>query len=145
MTIDTPTKDEKVNGPRVAAKIISSMPEQSRDRLLSAISGRDPLILRQITSNILQFEDLADITSNGLQVLIREVDHADLINALNDAPSLVKAALLKNMSERKIRAVVNDLQDMQTPSQDKIDLSKKKIMSKVEELRTAGIVRLIAE
>lgn len=137
---DFKTPDEKVDGPKIAASIINSMPSERRERLLSAIQKAAPETFREVKANIFSFDDLPNVIGNGLQVLIRECDHEDLVLVLRHSSNAIRATLFANMSERKRSSVIEDLEQLGNVSAQKVTAAKDRLLARIEELRTAGII-----
>ena len=135
------TDDETVDGPRVAAQILNKMSPDKKNRLLKSIHSKSPEIFAKIEDNIFTFEDIAEITDQGLQALVKEIAHKDLVLALKVAPEKVTRALIKNMSKRKSTIIIEDLQALPLPPESEVSDAKKRILATVEKLRAAGALR----
>lgn len=141
MNNDDKTPDEPINGAAAAAKIINEMPAGSRDRILAAISEAAPDTFKKIKSNIVRFDDIPIINDSGIQVLIGKMNHNDLVLAVTYGSISIKEALLRNMSERKARAVLLDSQHIATASQKDISNMESRFVATIDELRKAGVIR----
>jgi len=140
-----PTKDEEVDGPRVAARIIDAMPASNKERLVRAIKAADPQIALKIEANLTTFEDIATLFPQGIQTLIKEVDHKDLVVSLKKASEKVKTALFENMSERKRTTVQEDFATLPQMPLSEVQDAQARITKKLDELRTAGLIRSQSE
>ena len=58
------------------------------------------------------FEDLAMLDDRGIQEVLKEVSSDDLSRALKTASEAVKEKIFKNMSERAVTMLNEDLEDM---------------------------------
>ncbi len=139
------SKDEKVDGPRIAAQILNRMPAEKRRALLERIRGADPRVFQSIQSNIVVFEDIKDLTDQGLQRLIKEIDHRDLVYALKNAEAEVSACLLKNMSARKREMVLEDLKSLAPLKTAEVEEAQKRIAQVMDRLRTEGVIHRRSE
>lgn len=135
------TEDETVNGPKIAAQILSRMPPALQKRLMQSINARDTKLAASISQNMVVFEDLATLTPQSIQVLIKNIDHLDLVNSLRQASAKARTALLENMSERRRQVVLEDYSARTTTSSEEIEAAQKRIVSKMDELLTAGLIR----
>lgn len=135
-------EDEKVDGPKVAAAILNRMSPADKTRLMSAIKGKAPNIAKKIEENVLAFEDIATLAPQGIQLLIKEIDHKDLVLSLKDAKEEVKQAILSNMTQRKRTSVEEDLASIaSTTSASEAQEAQKNIIRRLDELRTKGLIR----
>ena len=135
------TEDEKVDGPRIAAQILNRLSPDHRERLMKAITAKDPDISEKISVNIVTFDAIADLTDQSIQVLIKEIDHYDLVVSLKKADDKVKRALFNNMSSRKRQVVDEDFSNLPPKRVSEVDEAQKRILDKMEELRTSGSIR----
>lgn len=135
------SKDETVNGPKIAAQILSRMSAGHQSKLMQAIEGKDSKIAKEIKKNLVRFEDIADLTEQSVQLLIKNIDHRDLVVSLKTASEKVKRALFANMSERKRQVVEEDFSVLPPIKLGEIEESQRRITAKMDELITAGTIR----
>jgi len=134
------TEDEKVDGPRVAAQILNSMRASDRDKLFGAIQQKAPELALQIKVNLFTFEDIAELTTQGIQLLISQIEHKDLVLSLKKASQPLQNFFYENMSERKRASVDEDLKALPPTQISDVEDAQKRILRKLEELRTLGKV-----
>lgn len=139
------TEDEIVDGPRVAARILDNMPQSRREAIVTQIRQTDPGLAVKIEANLVTFEDIADLFPQGLQLLIKEVEHQDLIVSLKKASDKVKQALFANMSQRKRQTVEEDFTGLPPMPLAEVEQAQGRILKKLDELRTAGLIRTQSE
>lgn len=145
MSDDQKTPDEEVNGAACAAKILNALPADTRQRLLSAIATVEPGTFAQIKANFVTFDDIPTIADAGIQVLLREVAHEDIVLAVAHGHIRVKEVLLRNMSERKARAVLQDAMYALKSEPEDVKAMERRVARKIDELRKAGVIRTQAE
>ena len=144
-TMNDSTKDDDyapVNGAHIASQILSHIPAGQRDILLQRIGEKSPDALGKINEYLLSFEDLIQASPRGMQRLVREIDHDDLLLALRHTSNELKAFFIRNMSERKARTVIQDLHTMQKRPLAEIEAAQDRILQRVDELRTAGLFQM---
>lgn len=134
-------RDEQVDGPAVAAQILNRMNTSTKDRLVAKIRMSEPVLATKIEQNLFNFDDIADVTPQGLQVLVKSVDHDDIVLSLKIASPGAKSALLDNMSERKRKMVEDDFISLRPTRLIEVEEAQRRIMLKLDELRKAGLVR----
>ena len=135
------SKDEKVDGARIAAQILNNMPSPERARLVEAMKQADPSVIKKVSENLFSFEDIVELTARGVQLLIKEIDHRDLVISLKTASSKVKAVLYENMSERKRLSVDEDFNVLPKMPISEVEDAQFRILKRLDELRTAGKIR----
>ncbi len=135
------SKGEKVDGPKVAAQILNSMTAPNRARLVEAMKQAAPEITERVAENLFSFEDIVDLASQGVQILIKEIDQRDLVISLKSASQAVKRVLFSNMSERKCASVKEDFEALPKISNTEIEEAQFRILKKLDSLRTEGKIR----
>lgn len=134
-------KDEEVNGPKIAADILNRMPAEKRKALTEAIQKKSPEAAKKIQESLFNFDDLLDISAQGLQVLLSSISHSDLVLSLKTATNEVRSILFENLSERKRSQVQEDFTLLPPVKLTDVEAAQKRILQKLDELRTAGLVR----
>ena len=135
------SNDEVVNGPKVAAEILNKMRPSERERLVQSMKQAAPEVTKKVEANLISFEDIAELTPQGIQLLIKEVDHRDLVISLRAASQKVSMALYNNMSARKRQSVAEDLDSLPEMESNEIEESQHRILKTLDTLRTQGKIR----
>ena len=138
---DEQTRDEAVDGPKLVAAILNKMRPENRERITRAIQTANPKLYVKIEENLYNFDDLADLTPQGMQLLLNAISAQDLLLSLKTASDKVKKVLFENMSERKRSIVQSDFDAMPPVRLSDIEEAKKRILQKLEELRRTGAIR----
>lgn len=138
---DDKTPDEVVDGPAVAAKILNSMRPQNRERIVKAIQGANPDLALRIEERLYNFEEIAELQPAGVQILIKEIEHRDLVLSLKTASANVKRVLFENMSERRQQIVNEDFSALPAVKLRDVEEAQRRIMQKLSALRTAGLLK----
>lgn len=98
------TKDEKVDGAKIAAQILNRMPKINKERLLSNIAKNDPKISEKIEDKLLLLatpqKSLSPI-SKETAVLSTETTDAELRSLVTNLSQSEKLELLKGLMERE--------------------------------------------
>ncbi len=134
-------EDEKVNGPRIAAQILKNMKLSSKEKIVKAIEKRSPGLAKSINDNLFRFDDIIELTPQGVQTLVKEVEHDDLVLSLKLASPKAKEVILQNMSERKKNLVESDFESLGQVRKSEVEDAQKRILGILEQLRSQGLVR----
>jgi len=116
------------------------MPAERKQRLLAQIRSAAPKVSRLIEANIINYEDIKELLDQGVQRLIKEVAHGDLVLSLKKASTEVKEALLRNMSQRKREIVLADLEALPATPVAEVDAAQRRIAQTMDRLRTEGAI-----
>lgn len=134
-------EDERVDGPKIAADILKKMRASQKEKLVQAIELKSPKLAEKITASLFSFDDIKELTAQGLQVLIKEVDHQDIVLSFKLASTEVQGLLLNNMSERKRDMVMTDFEELPPTKKSEVEEAQKRILVRLDELRTQGVIR----
>jgi flagellar motor switch protein FliG len=139
--VSTDDNDEKVDGPGIAAQILNRMNTRNKDRIVERIKTAEPALAAKIQEKLYTFEEIATLTPQGVQLLIKEIDHRDLVLSLKAASTAVKGTLLQNMSERKQQVVQDDLAALPPTRLSEVEEAQRRIMNRLDNLRMAGMIK----
>lgn len=135
------SQDEAIDGAKVAAQIINRMKENNKTKIIARIKATNPDIAQRIEEKMFRFDDIADLTDQGVQLLIKEIDHQSLVISLKTASAEVKEMLFKNMSERKKIMVEDDFINLPPMRLSEVETAQRSILNRLDQLRTAGAIR----
>lgn len=135
------SKDEEVNGARIAAQILNAMDPARKERIVSSIKEKVPNLAVKIEENLWRFEDIEDLPSKGLQLLVQSVNHHDLILSMKATTPAVRDAILRNVSERKAALVNDDFANLPPVKLEEVQAAQKRILIILEELRSQGKIQ----
>jgi flagellar motor switch protein FliG len=103
---------DQLGGVKTVADILNQLDHATESALIGKIEEADPKMADQIRQLMFIFEDLALIDDRGMQEILKEVSSEDLARALKTASEAVKDKIFKNMSERAVTMLNEDLEDM---------------------------------
>ena len=134
-------KDEKVDGAKIAAQILMRMPSSAQERIVQAMGEHAPQALKKVQDKMVTLDDLAELTPQSIQILLKEVDHKDLVAALKVAAPAVKTAIFHSVPERKRQIIEEDLELARGLSPLEVESAEKRIVVKLDELKEKGKLR----
>ena len=135
------SEDEIVDGAKAAARILNSLPEAERKRMVERMRMADPALLAKVLRNIVTYEDILTLTAQGAQLLLKETDQNDLLTALSGSDTEIVDFVLANISERKRKLVQEELSNFKDKSPAEISEAKAQIVRTLDRLREQGLVR----
>lgn len=122
-----------VGGLRPLVEIINRADRGTERLILEGLEQLDPELAEQVRSQMFMFEDLVSLEDRAVQLVLRQVQTADLAIALKGVPDAVRNKVMQNLSER---AALNLAEEM--------DLLGPVRVHMVEEAQ-AAIVRIIRQ
>ena len=103
---------QQVGGIKTVADILNQLDPAVESALIGKIEEDNPKMADEIRQLMFVFEDLALLDDRGIQEVLKEVSSDDLSRALKTASEAVKDKIFKNMSERAVTMLNEDLEDM---------------------------------
>ncbi len=132
------SKDETIDGSKIAALILSRMPAKDQERIMSSIQAKSPSIAAKLEDSLFNFDRIAQLNDHAVQDLLKEIPHRDIVISLKAAGERVKEKLLENMSESKQRLVEEDFSTLPPMRVSDVQAAQRRILKKLEELYPEG-------
>ncbi|MFN4896964.1 MAG: FliG C-terminal domain-containing protein [Pseudomonadota bacterium] len=150
-----------VDGPRVAAQILSHLPRDTRTRLVESIRVLNPQSAVKIESIIIKalspraprssspqresheptgstnstpISTITQISDTRLQEKLREVPARDLAVSLKNAPREAQEKVLSNISSTKQHAVLDELQQLPPMRVSDVEAAQARLLKSVEDV-----------
>jgi flagellar motor switch protein FliG len=127
-------RQEVIDGPGVAAKILSRFPAEERAHLVAAIRAEAPKIAATLERRIVDFTRVERIPATALRDLLREIPHRDIAISLKAAEEPVQHRILENISETKLEMVKEDLTLLPQMEVSDVEAAQARILKRLEEL-----------
>ena len=106
------TGGHQLGGIKAVADILNQMDRATESALLTKIEETDPKMADEIRQLMFVFDDLVLIDDRGIQEILKDISSDDLAKALKTAGEAVKEKIFKNMSERAVDMLNEDIEDM---------------------------------
>ena len=129
-----------VDGALIAARILRQMPRAQRTKIIEVMRERDQALATAVQERMYNFQELSRLSSKSAQLLVREVEHRDLVISMKAAPEQIKEHLLENMSQRKRELVIDDAAHTPDPETHHLKEAQWRILEKLEELKERGVL-----
>jgi flagellar motor switch protein FliG len=128
------TRQEVIDGPGVAAKILSRFPAQEREQLVAAIRAEAPSVAARLERRIVDFTKVERLPAPHLQNLLREIPHRDIAISLKTAEEPIRQRILENVSESKLEMVREDVSLLPPMEVTDVEAAQARILRRLEEL-----------
>ena len=86
------------------------------------------------------FEDIVHLDDRAIQAIMKEVDMKELATALKGTPGEVQEKIYKNMSERAVAMLKEDMEFMGPVRLRVVEESQQKVVSIIRKLEESGEV-----
>ena len=133
---------QEVGGAKAVANILNLTGYSTEKNVLEQLEAEDPELAEQVRNLMFTFDDIAKLTDQEIQAVLREVDQQDLVIALKAASSEVKDRVLGNMSER-VRTYIWQEMDFTGPMRlSEVEEVQLRIMQQVRQLEEQGQIAI---
>jgi flagellar motor switch protein FliG len=102
----------KLGGVKTVADILNQLDRATESSIVAKIEETDPKMADAIRQLMFIFDDLATVDDRGIQEILKEVSSEDLAKALKTATEPLKDKIFKNMSDRAVEMLNEDIEDM---------------------------------
>jgi flagellar motor switch protein FliG len=112
---------------------------------LDAIAENDPELSASIRKMMFIFEDLVQLDSAMIGVIMREVDFGTLAVAMKDCPPKLKETIMKSITKRAAEGLEENLKAMSRVKKKEVEEARAKVMEQVFDLERRGEISLVQE
>lgn len=126
------------------ADIFNSLDRNTETRFMEALEERNRESAERVKSLMFTFEDLTRIDSQGIQLLLRNIDKDKLAVALKGASDTLKDLFFNNMSTRAGKIVKEDMDAMGPVRMREVEEAQQYIVAAAKDLAASGEI-VVAE
>jgi len=131
-------KFQKVGGVEAVAEMLNLADRATEKAILEALEAEDPDLVEQIRRLMFVFEDILLVDDRGIQKVLKEVDNDELALALKTASDELKEKIFRNMSERAVQLIKEEMEFMGPVRISEVEAAQQKIVDIVRRLEDAG-------
>ncbi len=134
----------KIKGFKAAIDALRGLDEKSQKRILSEIMKKDPKMAERLSKNLVIFDDLLKVNTQGMNKLFQEIAEPTWVLALRGKNKEFVTLLLKPFSKRKVEMIQVALDHLGPQSAAKVEAAQKLILEKTLELEQKGLLIFIS-
>jgi flagellar motor switch protein FliG len=127
-----------VGGIGSVVKIINSIDRGTEKFILETLDMQDNDLAEEIRKCLFVFEDIAKLSNQAIQRILKEVESADVTLALKGATEEVKKAIFNNFSKRLQEMIADDLEVMGPVRVKDVEAAQQRIVNTIRQLEEAG-------
>ncbi len=124
------------------AEVINSVDRTTEKKILEYLEEVDPQLSVEVKDLMFVFEDIINFEDRQMQRLLQEVDMKDLPMALKTASETLKANIFKNLSDRAVQTLKDEMDFMGPVRVKEVEEVQRKIVNIVRNLEEAGEIFL---
>jgi flagellar motor switch protein FliG len=105
---------------------------------MESLSDSNPELAETVKNMMFVFEDIVQLDDRAIQAILREVDIKELATALKGVNPDVQSKIFRNMSERAVAMLKEDMDFMGPVRLRVVEESQQKIVAVIRRLEEAG-------
>jgi len=131
-------KFEQSGGVETVAEVLNLTDRTTEKGILESLEETSPELVEEIRKLMFVFEDIMLVDDKGVQQVLKEIDTQDLALALKTASDELKEKIYRNMSERAVNLLREDMDYMGPVRLSEVEAAQQKIADVVRRLEEAG-------
>jgi len=137
-TLLVPSDLSAVGGVQPLVEIINRADRGTEKLILEGLEQRDPELADEVRSRMFLFEDLVNLEDRAVQLVLRQVEVANLAVALKGVPPLVHNKIMKNMSERAAATLAEEIELLGPVRVHAVEEAQSEVVRVIRELEESG-------
>lgn len=130
--------DRVKSGTAIVAQMLNGADISVERNVLSGIQERDENVAQEIKEQMFMFEDILQFDDRTIQVIIGEIEKADLVMGLKGVMEELVNKILGNMSSRAADMLREDMEALGPVPLKEVKDAQNRIIKKIKELEDKG-------
>jgi flagellar motor switch protein FliG len=132
-------------GVRLVAEILNQMDSSAESTILKGIEEQKQTLAEDIRRLMFVFEDLIQVSDKSIMAILKEVNNEILMPAMKTASDELKEKIFKNMSERAVQMMKEDLEVMGPIRLKDVEAAQQAILKAAKKLESEGKIVLMSK
>jgi flagellar motor switch protein FliG len=133
-----PTEMSRVGGLDPLVNIINRSDRSTERQIVEGLEALDPSLADAIKSKMFMFEDIVSLEDRSIQLVLREVDTAELALALKGVADLVRDKITRNLSERAANNLLEEVELLGTVRLRQVEEAQQNVIRTIRQLEEQG-------
>jgi len=133
----------KPGGVRWVAEVMNRMRRNIEENIFSRMEENDEQLVQNIKQLMFVFDDLVKIDDRGIREILKTVTTQELAKALKTADDTVKEKIFKNMSERAVEMLKEEIDILGPTRLRDVEKSQQEIIAKAMHLKEEGKIIML--
>lgn len=136
------TPEQRKESLRKIAIVLSNMDKEMRDQLLNEISSNDEETASMVKVLMVTWEDITAVADRALQESLRNINSSTLAVAIHNADEAIIEKIRKNISERAMAMLDEEISMMQEPLDKEIHDAREEVVAPLRQANEEGTLRM---
>jgi flagellar motor switch protein FliG len=128
----------KAGGPKALVDLLNRVDRSTERLIMDSLAERNPELAESVKNMMFVFEDIVQLDDRAVQQILKEVDLKELATALKGVNAEVQNKVFRNMSERAVGMLKEDMEFMGPVRLKVVEDSQQKIVGVIRRLEEAG-------
>ena len=133
-----PSDISSVGGLEPLIDIINRSDRATERLIVEALEQRDAALAEEVKSRMFMFEDIVLLDNKDMQLVLRQIDTADLAMALKGVSEEVREKVTTNMSERAAENLLEEVELLGAVLLRQVEEAQVNVIRKIRELEETG-------
>lgn len=136
------TELSKAGGPKALVDLLGGVDRQTERLIIDSLAENNPELAEEIKNMMFVFEDVIHLDDRAIQAVLKEVDVKELATALKGVNEDVQNKIFKNMSERAVNMLKEDMEYMGPVKLRTVEDAQQKIVTVIRRLEETGEISI---
>lgn len=132
----------KAGGPKALVDLLNRVDRQTERFIIESLTESNPDLAEEVKNMMFVFEDILTLDDRAIQAILKEVDMKELGLALKSVNDQVREKVFRNMSERAVNMLKEDMEFMGPVKMRAVEESQQKIVAVIRRLEEAGEINI---
>jgi flagellar motor switch protein FliG len=137
-TVLVPSDLSAVGGVQPLVEIINRADRGTEKLILEGLEARDPELADEVRSRMFVFEDLVNLDDRAVQLVLRQVEVANLAVALKGVGGVVREKVMRNMSERAAETLAEEIELLGPVRVQTVEEAQSEVVRVIRQLEEEG-------
>ena len=133
-----PSEMSRVGGLDPLVNIINRSDRSTERQIVEGLESLDPALAEEIRSKMFMFEDIVNLEDRSIQLVLREVDTAELALALKGVADNVREKITRNLSARAATNLLEEVELLGTVRLRQVEEAQQNIIRTIRQLEEQG-------
>ena len=135
--------NQKTDRIQQVAELLNAVGRDAETKILSTLEEANPNLARKIRDRMFTFDDLTQIDSRQMQLVLKELDPEDLVLSLKTASDAVKELIFSSMTSNVADTLREDLENLGLKKRGDVETAQLKIVQQARKLAEEGKIVLM--
>ena len=137
-----PTEMSTVGGLQPLVEIINRADRGTEKQILEGLEAINPELAEEVRSKMFMFEDIVGLEDRSIQLVLRQVESADLATALKGVTESVRDKIMRNLSGRAAENLADEIEMLGPVRLRQVEESQAKVVQSIRALEVSGQITI---